>query len=69
MTQDSHRPEVIIGHPPPSLKILRILQNLAKLFLHNFFDASQTTPKATFGTKNNPKVAPKNTQNDKKIAL
>ena len=62
MTQDGHRPEVIIGHPPPFLKFRKIVANL---FLHYFLDASKTTPRATFGTKSEPKVAPKKNQNDK----
>ena len=62
MTQDGHRPEVIIGDPPHFSKFAEIVPNL---FLHHFFDASKTTPKAAFGTKNQPKVAPKSNQNDK----
>ena len=65
MTQKGDRPEVIIGDPPP------ITQNSGKFkennFLHHFFDASETTPKATYGTKKNqPTVASKRTQNYKK---
>ena len=69
MTQDGHRPEVIIGHPPPFPKISGDSRGFPpNLFLHHFFAASKTTPRPSFGTKNEPKVAPKNTENDKKHA-
>ena len=67
MTQDGHRPEVIIGPPPPFLKILGDSRGFPpNLFLHHFSAASKTTPRPSFGTKSEPKVAPKNTENDKK---
>ena len=33
--------------------------NCSKPFLHHFFNASDTIPRQTFGTKSEPKVAPK----------
>ena len=60
MTQDSHGPDVIIAPPP-------FPETPANSFSHHFSDASKTTPRATFGTKSKPKVAPKNTRNDKNI--
>ena len=69
MTQDGHRPEVIIGHPPLFLKISGHSRALFQtLFLHHFSAASKTTPRPSFGTKSKPKVAPKNAENDKKNA-
>ena len=67
MTQDGHRPEVIIGPPPTFPKILGDSRGFPQnLFLHHFFATSKTTPRPSFGTKSEPKVAPKNTENDKK---
>ena len=42
-------------------------QGSYKPFFASLFDASKTTPRATFATKNE-KIAPENTQNDKKDA-
>ena len=69
MTQDGHRPEVIIGPRPPFPKIPGHSRGFPQnLFLHHFFATSKTTLRPSFGTKSEPKVAPKNTENDKKNA-